>query len=173
MVHKLLQQFIEDVEWGELDYLVVDLPPGTGDAQLSLTQLLPLTGVVIVSTPQEVALIDVEKAVSMFKKLEVPILGIVENMSYYICPTCGHNDDIFARGGGAKLAETLGVPLLGEVPLDRKVRYGGDTGLPIVLGAPDSEQAKIFLEAGQRVADGVMKIVLSGPRRPAGLVQIK
>jgi len=173
MVHKLLQQFIEDVEWGELDYLIVDLPPGTGDAQLSLTQLLPLTGVVIVSTPQEVALIDVEKAVSMFKKLAVPILGVIENMSYYICPTCGHHDDIFARGGGAKLAESLSVPLLGEVPLDRKVRYGGDVGQPIVLGAPDSEHGKIFLEVGQKVAEGVMKIVLSGPRRPAGLVQIK
>lgn len=173
MVHKLLQQFIEDVEWGELDYLIVDLPPGTGDAQLSLTQLLPLTGVVIVSTPQEVALIDVEKAVSMFKKLEVPILGVIENMSYYICPTCGHHDDIFARGGGKKLAESLSVPLLGEVPLDRKVRYGGDSGRPIVIGAPDSEHGKIFLEVGQLVAEGAMKVVLSGPRRPAGLVQVK
>ena len=173
MVHKLLQQFVEDVEWGELDYLIVDLPPGTGDAQLSLTQLLPLTGVVIVSTPQEVALIDVEKAVSMFKKLEVPILGVIENMAYYICPTCGHNDDIFSRGGGAKLAESLSVPFLGEVPLDRKVRYGGDVGRPIVIGAPDSEHAKIFMETGQRVGEGVMKIVLSGPRRPAGLVQVK
>ncbi|HMY57017.1 MAG TPA: P-loop NTPase [Pseudomonadota bacterium] len=173
MVHKLLQQFIEDVEWGDLDYLIVDLPPGTGDAQLSLTQLLPLTGVVIVSTPQEVALIDVEKAVSMFKKLEVPILGVIENMSYYICPTCGHHDDIFARGGGAKLAENLKVPLLGEVPLDRKVRYGGDSGCPIVISATDSEHGKIFMEVGQRVAEGAMKVVLSGPRRPAGLVQVK
>lgn len=173
MVHKLLQQFVSDVDWGELDYLIVDLPPGTGDAQLSLVQLLPITGAVIVTTPQEVALIDVEKAVNMFKKLEVPILGVVENMSYYLCPACGHHDDIFALGGGAKLAEHLGVPLLGEVPLDRRVRYGGDEGKPIVLSAPDGEHGKIFQEIGQRAAEGVMKIVLSGPRRPAGLVQIK
>src|SRR5258708_1247706 len=136
MVHKLLQQFIEDVEWGELDYLVVDLPPGAGDAQLPLSRLIPITGAVMVTTPQEVALIDVEKAISMFKKVEVPILGIVENMSYYVCPSCGHHDDIFARGGGRQLAETLKVPLFGEVPIDARVRYGGDTGRPIVVGAP-------------------------------------
>src|SRR5207302_683116 len=130
MLHKALQQFLEDVEWGELDYLVVDLPPGTGDAQLSLSQLIPITGAVMVTTPQEVALIDVEKAISMFKKVEVPILGVVENMSYYVCPSCGHHDDIFARGGGRQLAETLKVPLFGEVPIDARVRYGGDTGRP-------------------------------------------
>lgn len=173
MVHKLLQQFLEDVEWGELDYLVVDLPPGTGDAQLSLSQLIPITGAVIVTTPQEIALIDVEKAIGMFKKVEVPVLGVIENMSYYICPTCGHHDEIFARGGGKKLAETLSVPFLGEVPLDRRVRYGGDIGRPIVIGAPESEHAQIFMEAAQRIAEGVLKMVLSGPRRPAGLVQIK
>src|SRR5206468_2017946 len=107
MVHKLLQQFLGDVAWGELDYLVVDLPPGTGDAQLSLSQLIPITGSVIVTTPQEVALVDVEKAVGMFRKVEVPLLGIVENMSYYICPNCGHQDEVFSRGGGKRLAEVL------------------------------------------------------------------
>lgn len=173
MVHKLLQQFLEDVEWGDLDYLIVDLPPGTGDAQLSLSQLIPITGAVIVGTPQEVALIDVEKAVSMFKKVEVPILGVIENMSYYICPTCGHHDEIFSRGGAQKLAEKLKVAFLGEVPIDSKVRYGGDIGRPIVIGAPDSEHAQIFMEASQRVAESVMKLVMSGPRRPAGLVQIR
>ena len=173
MIHKLLQQFLEDVDWGDLDYLVVDLPPGTGDAQLSLSQLIPLTGAVIVGTPQEVALIDVEKAVSMLKKVEVPILGVIENMSYYICPTCGHHDEIFSRGGAKKLAETLKVSFLGEVPLDRKVRYGGDVGKPVVIGAPESEHAQIFMEAAQRVAESVMKVVMAGPRRPAGLVQIR
>ena len=173
MVHKLLQQFLEDVEWGDLDYLVVDLPPGTGDAQLSLSQLIPITGAVIVGTPQEVALIDVEKAISMFKKVEVPILGVIENMSYYICPTCGHHDEIFSRGGAKSLADKLKVAFLGEVPIDSKVRYGGDIGRPIVIGAPDSEHAQIFMEAAQRVAESVMKLVMSGPRRPAGLVQIR
>lgn len=173
MVHKLLQQFLEDVDWGELDYLVVDLPPGTGDAQLSLSQLIPITGAVMVTTPQEVALIDVEKAVNMFKKVEVPLLGVVENMAYYVCPTCGHHDEIFSRGGGKHLAEQLGVTFLGEVPLDSKVRYGGDIGRPIVIGAPDSEHAQVFRELAVRVAESVMKLVLSGPRRPAGLVQIR
>jgi ATP-binding protein involved in chromosome partitioning len=173
MIHKLLQQFLEDVEWGELDYLVVDLPPGTGDAQLSLSQLIPITGAVIVTTPQEVALIDVEKAVSMFKKVEVPILGVVENMSYYICPSCGHEDDIFSRGGGQQLAETLKTTFLGAIPIDAKIRYGGDIGRPIVVGAPDSPHAKLFAEAAQRVAEAVMRLVMSGPKRPPGLVQIR
>ena len=136
MVHKLLQQFLEDVEWGELDYLVVDLPPGTGDAQLSLSQLIPITGAVMVTTPQEVAIIDVVKAISMFKKVEIPILGVVENMSYYVCPACGHHDEIFARGGGKRLAQEVGTPFLGEIPIDAKVRYGGDSGRPVVVGAP-------------------------------------
>ena len=148
MVHKLLQQFIEDVDWGDLDYLIVDLPPGTGDAQLSLTQLLPLTGVVIVSTPQEVALIDVEKAVSMFKKLEVPILGVIENMSYYICPTCGHHDDIFARGGGAKLADNLKVPLLAKMgPLARTFDFDGPTLVEAVRATFERRRTPIPEEA--------------------------
>src|SRR6478752_5304052 len=142
MIHKLLQQFIEDVDWGELDYLVIDLPPGTGDAQLSLSQLIPITGSVIVTTPQEVALIDVVKAISMFQKVEIPILGVVENMSYYVCPSCGHHDEIFARGGGQLLAKELSAHFLGEVPIDSKVRHGGDSGRPVVVGAPESEHAK-------------------------------
>jgi ATP-binding protein involved in chromosome partitioning len=173
MVHKLLQQFLEDVEWGDIDYLVVDLPPGTGDAQLSLSQLIPITGAVMVTTPQEVALIDVVKAVSMFKKVEVPILGVVENMSYYVCPACGHHDEIFSRGGGRKLAETLGVTFLGEVPIDSKVRHGGDAGRPVVVGAPESEHAKIFMEIAARVAGRIAAITCAAPKRPAGLVQIR
>jgi len=176
MIHKLLQQFIEDVEWGALDYLVVDLPPGTGDAQLSLSQLIPITGAVIVTTPQEIALIDVVKAVSMFKKVEIPVLGVVENMSYYTCPACGHHDEIFSRGGGRRLAEELKVEFLGELPLDAKVRYGGDSGRPVVVGAPDSEHAKIFMTLAGQVAGAIIK--LNGPsggtgRRAPGLVQIR
>ncbi len=173
MVHKLLQQFIEDVEWGELDYLVIDLPPGTGDAQLSLSQLIPVTGAVIVTTPQEVALIDVVKAVSMFKKVEIPILGIVENMSYYKCPACGHRDEIFSSGGGKSLAAELKVPLLAELPLNATVRHGGDAGRPVVIGAPESEHAGMFRKLAAEVAGEIAK--RNGPtggtaRRAAGLV---
>jgi ATP-binding protein involved in chromosome partitioning len=176
MIHKLLQQFIEDVEWGSIDYLVIDLPPGTGDAQLSLSQLIPITGSVVVTTPQEIALIDVVKAVSMFKKVEIPILGVVENMSFYVCPACGHHDEIFARGGGKKLAKELGTIFLGEVPIDAKVRHGGDSGRPVVVGAPESEHAKIFMQLAAKVAGEIVKI--NGPgggtgRRAPGLVQIR
>jgi ATP-binding protein involved in chromosome partitioning len=176
MIHKLLTQFIDDVDWGTVDYLVIDLPPGTGDAQLSLSQLLPITGSVVVTTPQEVAIIDVLKAVSMFRKVEIPILGVVENMSYYVCPACGHNDEIFARGGGKTLARELGTLFLGEVPIDAKVRHGGDAGRPVVVGAPESEHAKIFMDMAAKVAGEIAKI--NGPgggtgRRAAGLVQIR
>ncbi len=173
MVHKLLQQFLEDVEWGDVDYLVVDLPPGTGDAQLSLSQLIPITGAVMVTTPQEVALIDVVKAVSMFKKVEIPVLGVVENMSYYVCPGCGHHDEIFSRGGGKKLAESLGTTFLGEVPIDAKVRFGGDSGKPVVVGAPDSEHAKLFMEIAARVATRIAVMTHAAPKRVAGLVSIR
>jgi ATP-binding protein involved in chromosome partitioning len=152
MVHKLLQQFLEDVDWGALDYLVVDLPPGTGDAQLSLSQLIPITGAVMVTTPQEVSVIDVEKAMAMWKRVEVPVLGVVENMSYYVCPTCGHHDEIFSRGGGRKLAEREKVPFLGEVPLVSAVRGAGDQGKPMVLAHPDSQAAATFLTIARQVA---------------------
>ena len=152
MVHKLLQQFIEDVEWGELDYLLVDLPPGTGDAQLSLSQLLPITGAVMVTTPQEVSIIDVEKALGMWKRVEVPVLGLVENMSGFICPSCGHHEEIFMRGGGRKLAEREGVPFLGEVPLLGAVSRGGDAGKPVVLADPTSQVARVFHEIASKVA---------------------
>jgi ATP-binding protein involved in chromosome partitioning len=152
MVHKLLQQFIEDVEWGELDYLVVDLPPGTGDAQLSLSQLLPITGAVMVSTPQEVSVIDVEKALAMWQRVEVPVLGLVENMSGYICPSCGHHEEIFLRGGGRKLAERSNLPFLGEIPLQPAVSRGGDAGTPVVLSDPGSKVAEIFLGMASQIA---------------------
>jgi ATP-binding protein involved in chromosome partitioning len=173
MIHKLLQQFLEDGDWGELDYLVIDLPPGTGDVQLSLSQLASIHGVLMVTTPQEVAVIDVVKGISMFRKVEVPVLGVVENMSFYVCPSCGHHDEIFARGGGRKLAEASGVPFLGEIPLDIKVRMGGDMGMPVVVGAPDSEHARIFMDLATQVAGRLAANVLSGPRRVASLVTIR
>ena len=152
MVHKLLQQFIEDVEWGELDYLVVDLPPGTGDAQLSLSQLLPITGAVMVTTPQEVSVIDVEKALAMWQRVEVPVLGLVENMSGYVCPSCGHHEEIFLRGGGRKLAERSNLTFFGEIPLQPTVSRAGDAGKPVVLSDPGSKVAEIFLDIARTIA---------------------
>jgi ATP-binding protein involved in chromosome partitioning len=165
MIHKLLQQFLEDVEWGELDYLIIDLPPGTGDAQLSLGQLLPITGGVIVTTPQEVALLDVRKAVDMFGKLEIPVLGVVENMSHYRCPACGHVDHIFSSGGGKRLSEEIGVELLGQLPIDTKVSTGGETGNPVVNSAPDSEHAQAFLDFAAKVGLAAAKLHATGPKR--------
>ena len=152
MVHKLLQQFIEDVDWGDLDYLLVDLPPGTGDAQLSLSQLLPITGAVMVTTPQEVSIIDVEKAIAMWKRVEVPVLGLIENMSGFICPSCGHHEEIFLSGGGRKLAEREGVTFLGQIPLLGSVSRGGDAGKPVVIGEPASQVARIFHDIASTVA---------------------
>ena len=133
MLHKTIQQFLGDVHWGELDYLVMDLPPGTGDIQLSLSQTIPLTGAVIVSTPQDLALAVAWKAIAMFKKLNIPILGIVENMSYYVCPHCGQRDEIFGHGGAREAAARLGYPFLGEIPLDPAIRIQSDGGRPVAL----------------------------------------
>ena len=133
MLHKTIQQFLGEVRWGELDYLVMDLPPGTGDIQLSLSQTIPLTGAVIVSTPQDLALSVASKAIAMFEKLNVPILGIIENMSYYLCPQCGHREDIFGHGGARQAANKLGFPFLGEIPLDVNVRIQSDSGKPVAL----------------------------------------
>jgi ATP-binding protein involved in chromosome partitioning len=169
MVHKLLQQFIEDVQWGELDYLVVDLPPGTGDAQLSLAQLLPITGAVMVTTPQEVSIIDVEKALGMWQRVEVPVLGLVENMSGFVCPSCGHHEEIFLRGGGRRLAERAGIPFLGEVPLQPTVSRAGDEGTPIVLREPASKVAEIFAGIAGAVACALS--VRNGPVTVGGGVR--
>jgi len=166
MVHKLLQQFIEDVDWGELDYLVVDLPPGTGDAQLSLSQLLPVTGAVMVTTPQEVSVIDVEKALAMWQKVEVPVLGLVENMSGFDCPSCGHHEEIFQRGGGRRLAARSGIAFLGEIPLQPAVSRAGDDGTPIVVREPESKVAEIF--AGIAAAVACSLSVRNGPAQGGG-----
>lgn len=152
MLHNVIQQFLRQVDWGELDYLLIDLPPGTGDVQLSLTQTVPLTGAIIVSTPQDVALQDARKAILMFRQVHVDVLGIVENMSYFQCPNCNERTYIFSHGGGETTAANFGVPFLGEVPLNTSVREGGDAGKPIVAAAPDSPVARAFVEIAEKVA---------------------
>lgn len=147
MLHSAIRQFLSDVNWGALDYLIIDLPPGTGDAALSLTQAIPLTGAVIVTTPQDVALADVRRGVAMFEKLNVPILGVVENMSYFICHHCDKRTDIFRTDGGKKISEKLGIPFLGAVPIDPEICTGGDLGVPIVASHPDSSQSEAFRNA--------------------------
>jgi len=151
MVQSALQQMLGDVDWGELDVLVVDMPPGTGDAQLTMAQRVPLAGAVIVSTPQDIALLDARKAINMFRRVDVPVLGIVENMSYYVCPKCGERADIFAHGGARQCAEQFGAEFLGEIPLDIAIRIGSDDGRPIVIEAPDSPQARAYMSAAKSV----------------------
>jgi len=153
MVHQYLQAFFRDVLWGDLDYLFIDLPPGTGDVQLSLSQMVPLAGAVTVTTPQEVALYDVRKGMAMFQKVNVPLLGIIENMSYFVCGHCGERTEIFSYGGGERAAEKLGVPFLGRIPIDPAIRDGGDTGHPIVVANPASPQAAAFRAIAQKVID--------------------
>ncbi|HKX30224.1 MAG TPA: Mrp/NBP35 family ATP-binding protein [Blastocatellia bacterium] len=152
MLHTAVSQFLRQVEWGQLDYLVVDMPPGTGDVQLSLAQLVSIAGAVLVTTPQEVALGDVRKAYHMFDQLHVPILGIVENMSYFECPNDGNKYFIFGNGGGEALAERYEVPFLGGIPIAINIREGGDLGVPIVVGQPESAQARAFRQVAQNVA---------------------
>jgi ATP-binding protein involved in chromosome partitioning len=153
MVISALTQMLREVEWGTLDVMVVDMPPGTGDAQLTMAQQVPLKGAVIVSTPQDLALIDARRGVSMFKRVNVPVLGIVENMSYFLCPRCGTRSDIFAHGGARHEAERLGVPFLGEVPLHMAIREKSDAGLPVVATEPDSPHAQIYRDIAAKVRD--------------------
>jgi ATP-binding protein involved in chromosome partitioning len=151
MVMSALEQMLRDVDWGELDVLVVDMPPGTGDAQLTIAQRVPLAGAVIISTPQDIALLDARKGLNMFRKVDVPVLGIVENMSYFACPHCGERTNIFSHGGARLEAEKLGVDFLGEIPLDMVIRETSDSGQPIVISQPDSPHAKAYREMGKRV----------------------
>jgi len=151
MVISALTQMLREVAWGELDVLVVDMPPGTGDAQLTMAQQVPLAGAVIVSTPQDLALIDARKGLNMFRRVDVPVLGIVENMSYFSCPECGHRSEIFGHGGARKEAEKLGVPFLGEIPLDVEIRRRSDEGQPIVVSDPDSGHAKLYRDLATAV----------------------
>ncbi len=155
LVTRAIQQLMQDVNWGELDFMIFDMPPGTGDAQLTLSQSITLDGAVIVSTPQDVALIDAVKGVNMFKKVNVPILGVVENMSYFACPHCGERTDIFATGGVNRECKRIGVNLLGEIPIDVQIRIGGDSGKPVVAEQPDNPQSKIFLDIAENVSKSV------------------
>ncbi|MBM3566469.1 MAG: iron-sulfur cluster carrier protein ApbC, partial [Alphaproteobacteria bacterium] len=169
MVQSALEQMMRDVSWGELDVLVVDMPPGTGDAQLTMAQRVPLTGAVIVSTPQDIALLDARKGLNMFRKVEVPVFGIVENMSYFSCPKCGHRSDIFSHGGAHREADRLGVDFLGEIPLDIVIRETSDGGQPIVVAQPDSAHAKAYLEIARKVWGKVERLTAAnaatfGPR---------
>ena len=152
ILHGLVKQFLTDVKWGELDYLIVDMPPGTGDVQLSLAQLVPVQGAVLVTTPQEVAVADVRRALRMFETVAVPVLGVVENMSYFVAPDTGVRYNIFGEGGGQRLAEQYGVPFLGAVPLGLEVREGGDKGVPVVVSQPESPQAAAFRKVAEEVA---------------------
>ncbi|MFQ5799632.1 MAG: Mrp/NBP35 family ATP-binding protein, partial [Bacteroidota bacterium] len=172
MASGAVKQFISDVVWGKLDYLIFDLPPGTGDVQLTLVQSIPLTGGVIVTTPQDISLADARKGLKMFERVNVSILGIVENMSYYICPQCGHRDEIFSYGGGRKTSEEMGVPFLGEIPIVTDIRVGGDTGKPIVVQNPESEQAKAVFSIARNMAAQISIRHLSAAETPKVDIQI-
>jgi ATP-binding protein involved in chromosome partitioning len=155
MVMGLVRQFLKDVDWGALDVLVVDMPPGTGDAQLTLVQQVPLAGAVVVTTPQEVATLDVQRGIAMFAKVNTPVLGVIENMSYYHCPRCGRDDEVFGHGGGERITRTFGLPLLGRLPLVLEVRQAGDCGTPLVQEQPDHPVSREFLRIATRVLEAV------------------
>jgi len=171
MLHGVLQQFLRQVDWGELDYLIIDLPPGTGDVQLSLIQTVPVTGAIVVTTPSVVALADVRKAIEMFRQVNVAILGVVENMSYFICPHCGQRSEIFSYGEGKATAEKFQVPFLGEIPLDPQIRFYGDTGKPVVTLGEEAPQAKPFFAFARQVAARASVIALS--QQPTPLIEIR
>ncbi len=170
MVQSALQQMLRDVAWGELDILVVDMPPGTGDAQLSMSQQVPLSGAVIVSTPQDIALLDARKGLNMFRKVDVPVLGIIENMSMFVCPNCGHESHIFSHGGAEREAERLGVEFLGGIPLDIEIRETSDSGRPIVVSNPDSPQAQAYAAMAKRIWDKVAAGLEDGGRQAPKIV---
>ena len=165
MVMSALQQMLRDVNWGTLDVLVVDMPPGTGDAQLTMAQQVPLAGAIIVSTPQDIALLDARKGLNMFRRVDVPVLGIIENMSYFCCPNCGHRTDIFSHGGARKEASDLGMEFLGEIPLHIEIRETSDQGQPIVVSQPDSEHAQAYRGIAKRVWEKIAGD--QGPARAA------
>jgi ATP-binding protein involved in chromosome partitioning len=152
MLHGALQQFFREVRWRDLDYMVVDLPPGTGDVALSLSQTIPVAGSVVVTTPQQVSLADSRRAVAMYKKLNIPPLGLIENMSHFVCPECQHEADIFGHGGGEKMAEELGIPFLGRIPIYQPIREGSDAGVPLMISEPDSPASRAFMAAAERMA---------------------
>jgi ATP-binding protein involved in chromosome partitioning len=171
MVMSAITQMLREVEWGKLDVMVVDMPPGTGDAQLTMAQQVPLKGAVIVSTPQDLALIDARRGVAMFKRVNVPVLGIVENMSYFLCPSCGSRSDIFGYGGARKEAERQGVPFLGEVPLHMTIREKSDSGLPVVATEPDGPHAKIYREIAAKVLEQIKGGAAAGRIAPKIVIE--
>jgi ATP-binding protein involved in chromosome partitioning len=169
MLHGVIQQFFREVRWTDIDYLVVDLPPGTGDVALSLTQTVSVAGAIVVTTPQVVALADTRRAIRMYQKLNVPILGLIENMSHFVCPKCQHESDIFGKGGGQRLADELGTPFLGSIPISEPVRTGGDNGTPVVVSQPDSGPARAFLAAAERAA---AQVSIASFKRPIPLTPV-
>jgi len=170
MLHQIIRQFLNSVEWGELDYLVIDLPPGTGDVALSLIQTVPLTGAVVVSTPSDVSLQDGRKAIEMFRQMKVDLIGMVENMSYFVCPHCNHEVDIFSRGGAQKTAEQFGVAFLGAIQLDPELRKAGDSGKPVVLDGENAPHAKSLYDFARKVIARVDEIRAQAPE---GVIQIQ
>ncbi|MEI7806628.1 MAG: Mrp/NBP35 family ATP-binding protein [Hyphomicrobiales bacterium] len=171
MVMSALTQMLREVEWGKLDVMVVDMPPGTGDAQLTIAQQVPLKGAVIVSTPQDLALIDARRGVAMFKRVNVPVLGVVENMSYFLCPSCGSRTDIFGHGGARTEATRLGVPFLGEIPLHMDIREKSDAGLPVVATEPDGAHAKIYRDIAAKVLEQIKGGASSGRSAPKIVIE--
>jgi ATP-binding protein involved in chromosome partitioning len=163
MLHSVIKQFFHDVHWGELDYLVIDMPPGTGDVALSLSQTVPVAGAIVVTTPQEVSLSDSRRAVRMYQKLNIPVLGLVENMSYFVCPGCQHESDIFGRGGGERTAEEMEVPFLGRIPIYEPIRRGGDEGQPLVIAEPDSPVSDAFRRVAEQAA---AQVSIASYRKP-------
>ncbi len=163
MLHGALQQFFKEVKWIDLDYLIIDMPPGTGDVALSLSQSVPVAGAIVVTTPQLVSLADSRRAVAMYKKLNIPTLGVIENMSYFACPSCHHEADIFGHGGGEKMAADLQVPFLGRLPIYQPIREGSDTGIPLVVSEPESPAAKAFMAAAEQTA---AQVSIASYRRP-------
>jgi ATP-binding protein involved in chromosome partitioning len=171
MLHGALQQFFREVRWGSLDYLVIDLPPGTGDVALSLSQTVPVAGAIVVTTPQQVSLADTRRAVAMYKKLNIPALGVIENMSYFVCPECAHEADIFGHGGGEAMAADLGIPFVGRIPIYQPIREGSDAGVPLMISEPDSPAARAFMAAAERTAAQVSIASYKRPTIPLTVVR--
>jgi len=173
MLHGVVQQFFREVAWDEVDYLIVDLPPGTGDVALSLSQSVPVAGAILVTTPQTVSIADTRRAIRMFEKLSVPPMGLIENMSHFVCPTCRTESDIFGKGGGERLATEMSVPFLGRIPIYEPIRIGGDTGVPIVVGEPDSPAAEAFRHVAERLASQLAVLALKPQSKAIPLTQVR
>src|SRR5215470_4819206 len=171
MLHGAIQQFFREVRWVDLDYLIVDMPPGTGDVALSLSQTVPVAGAIVVTTPQQVSLADSRRAIAMYKKLNVPTLGIVENMSYFVCAQCNHEADIFGHGGGETMAAELGIPFVGRIPIYQPIREGSDQGVPLMISEPDSPAARAFMAAAERTAAQVSIASYNRPTIPLTVVK--